>query len=203
MWIHFRVQPDSDPFKQKATSDIIQSIIQQSGSIKLEQLNLTEWLLQSNSKIIKAVQQECKIKLSVQVDAGVGPNKLMAQISTAAKKHFRQRSELAEVELRDLPMLGLETKQILQGLGLVRCQDMFSPQLALKVFVCFAESTFDSLLRVCSGSDLVKSGEQKDLNVRVFHLFGSAKLDKTRYEIARVLQGLSQQLEGILEQHQL
>jgi len=151
----------------------------ESGGLDEAVLNLTPYLDQHNihqAQDIEALCQTIRMKVNqetgITCSCGIGPNKLLAKLSTEINKPNGQfymipdkdqiLTFLSKLPVRKIAGVGGHLEKLLNGLGVHTCQDIINRLSEL--FVAFPEGTFDFLLESALGigSFEHKSREERD-----------------------------------------
>ena len=170
-------------------------------------LDLTNYLNEhglSKPEEIEKVCYDMRMKINnatgITCSCGIAANKMLAKLSTEINKPNGQfymkpikeeiLSFLAKLPVRKIPGVGSTSEQVLNGLGVVTCQDILDH--ISKVYVGFTENAFDFFLRSALGISRCYHElpeERKSINVsRTFQVISKVPdMEKKMQEIADML----------------
>ena len=158
--------------KYKETSQKFKDVVEEydpdyeSGGLDEAVLDLTNYINEhglTTKEEIEKVCYEMRMKINevtgITCSCGVGPNKMLAKLSTEINKPNGQyymnpvREEiqdfLSKLPIRKIQGIGSSAEQILNGLGIKTCKDILD--YLPEIYVAFSEKSFDFFLRSALG----------------------------------------------------
>lgn len=199
--------------KYKETSQRFKKIIEEydpeyeSGGLDEAVLDLTDYLTKHSITAVEEIEKVCydmRMRINeatgITCSCGIGPNKMLAKLSTEIGKPNGQyymkpnREEILQfinrLPVRKIPGIGSFAEQMLGGLGITTCKGIL--ENLVDVQIAFTEITFNSFLRAALGlgrSYHEEYGDRKSISVsRTFPTISDvAGMEKKVKELAGML----------------
>lgn len=158
--------------KYEETSRKFKDILQvydpefESGGLDEASVDLTNYINENGISSDEEIEKLChdiRMKINtatgVTCSCGIGPNKMLAKLSTEINKpngQFLMKSNkevimdfLSKLTVRKIPGIGSQSEQLLNGLGIATCSDILSRSTEL--YVAFTENSFEFFIRSALG----------------------------------------------------